>query len=612
MNTVYPYVTMTAGKRVGKIYLLDLTDENRIGRDGDCDIVVADPLSSRVHAIIVQEEDGWWFRDADSRNGSYVNGQKAEEARLVDGTVMRVGSTEFLFQIADQPPTTSSLTSGNITQTIIKDTPIGEENTGLTAWSDLDDSQHSRDLLLLYQLSLRLLRCDDPHEVIRVSLELVYERTQAGIVGFLWLNDEGELKLKQFLPDDAGDSVVLSDSLTKIVCHEQHAIWVADEGPGRSDGLEHFADAICVPLTHEKATLGAIHIYLDRGRFTQDDFEFAISLANVMVAALVRARQQATLQADHWRLVNNAAHFDELIGESQPMKDLKSKITRIAHATGCVLVRGASGSGKELVAGALHKASTRADRPMLSVNCAAMPADLMESQLFGHKKGAFTGADSDHVGWFEQADSGTLFLDEVGEMTLGGQAKLLRILEGHPFLPVGGTDEVQVDVRVIAATNRDLSELVREKTFREDLFYRLSVFELHIPPLRDRGEDLKLLTDHFFEHFKARHGRSTLQLGTVARDKLMAYNWPGNVRQLRNVIDSAVVLAEGEEIMPHDLGLRDAGIEEIDSLRIEFWERKLIGEALTRANGSVPEAAKLLGIGRATLYRKIDDYEIQR
>ncbi len=249
---------------------------------------------------------------------------------------------------------------------------------------------------------------------------------------------------------------------------------------------------------------------------------------------------------------------------------------------------------------------------MLSVNCAAIPRDLMESQLFGHKKGSFTGAENDHIGWFEQADTGTLFLDEVGELTLEGQAKLLRILEGHPFLPVGATKEVSVDVRVIAATNRDLREFVREKQFREDLYYRLSVFELYIPPLRERGSDIELLVNHFFDHFAKNHGRPDLKISPAAREKLLAYSWPGNVRQLRNVIDSAVVMAIDEEIVPDDLGLRDTGSGELDSLRIDHWERQLIQEALSRTSSNVPEAAKMLGIGRATLYRKIEEYGITR
>jgi Nif-specific regulatory protein len=278
-----------------------------------------------------------------------------------------------------------------------------------------------------------------------------------------------------------------------------------------------------------------------------------------------------------------------------------------------VLVRGESGTGKELVARAVHRASARSDRPMLSVNCAAMPRDLMESQLFGHKKGSFTGADADHVGLFQQAHTGTLFLDEVGEMTLDGQAKLLRILEGHPFLPVGSTKEVSADVRVIAATNRDLREFVRDGRFREDLYYRLSVFELYIPPLRERGSDIELLVNHFLEHFKRQHGRVGLALAPESRTTLLGYAWPGNVRQLRNVIDSAIVMSEGSQILPDDLGLRDAATgDQLESLRMDYWERKLIQEALKRTDGSVPEAAKLLGLGRATLYRKIEEHGIER
>ena len=309
----------------------------------------------------------------------------------------------------------------------------------------------------------------------------------------------------------------------------------------------------------ERTTLGAIHVYLEHGRFRQSDFDFIIAVANIVVIALVRARSTLSLDSDFQQLVAQSPGYDELIGESKPMLALQGEDRARGRAPGCVLIRGESGSGKELVARAIHRGSQRADRPMVSVNCAAIPADLMESQLFGHKAGSFTGADRDHAGFFQQADLGTLFLDEVGELTLEGQAKLLRILEGHPFLPVGATQEVSVDVRVIAATNQDLQVYVREKKFREDLYYRLSVFELHLPPLRDRGDDVGLLVDFFLDHFRRQHGRPKLKLSDAARAKLLAYRWPGNVRQLRNVIDSAVVLADGEEIQPHDLGLRDSG-----------------------------------------------------
>ena len=609
----YTYLTMTVGSRAGTHFLLDPTDENRIGRGTDCDIIVSDPLCSRTHAVLRREGDQWWIRDANSRNKLYVNGQKTDESQLIDGGNVRIGSTEFSFHLSDEPPTQATDHNLNLTQTIVKDTPVDPHDTGAFAISALRDPQHAQDLLLLHQVSIQLLGCKDPDEVVRVALSLLHDRTKAAVVGFLWVSDDGHLKPKLMIPEDTVGKVVLEEQLTELVCRQGRAVWIARQastkGPKR---LEHYADALCIPLIRDEATLGAIHLYREKERFRQSDFDFAISLANILVVALARARQEATLAADHQRLVAKSGTFDELVGDSKPMTDLKAKISRIARATGCVLVRGESGAGKELVARALHRGSSRSDRPMLSVNCAAVPANLLESQLFGHKKGAFTGADADHVGWFQQADTGTLFLDEVGEMALEGQAKLLRILEGHPFLPVGGTKEINVDVRVIAATNRDLREFVAERRFREDLYYRLTVFELYIPPLRERGADIERLVDFFLDHFKQAHGRTSLTLSDEARHKLLSYQWPGNVRQLRNVIDSAVVMAEGDAVQSEDLGLFDAGPARLESLRIDHWERKLMQEALSRTKGNIPEAAKMLGIGRATLYRKVEEYGIER
>ncbi len=611
---MFTYLTLRNGPRSGTSFILRPDTENRIGRGLDCHVVLNDPLSSRVHAVIEYREGMWCVRDAGSRNGTYVNGQKADEAQLAEGCHVKTGTTEFSFHQSETQPADVSTQDPALTQTIVRDTPVRSGVIPDNIFNKLEDPDSARDLLLLHQLSVKLLGIDDPDQVVRCSLDMLHDRTGASITGFLWLSDEGELKPKQLTPEDAVGRVSLSKSLTEMVCQRGRAVWIDNQSVSHNTAtLDHFADAICVPLLHDQVTLGAVHLYLEHGRFDQRDFELAIALANLLVVALVRARQQAILATQHSRLMAKSADFDELIGDSPVMEKLKSKIARVARATGCVLIRGESGAGKELVARAIHKTSARADRPMLSVNCAAMPRDLMESQLFGHKRGAFTGADSDHLGWFRQAHSGTLFLDEVGEMTLEGQAKLLRILEGHPFLPVGATEEVTVDVRVIAATNRDLREFVREKKFREDLFYRLSVFELLVPPLRDREGDLERLMQFFLDHFKLQHGRPQLRLSDDARARLLAYRWPGNVRQLRNVIDSAVVMAEADVIESGDLGLRDAGSDqELDSLRIDVWEQRLIKEAISRTQNNIPEAAKLLGIGRATLYRKIDDYGISR
>jgi two-component system, NtrC family, response regulator HydG len=614
---LYAFLTIVTGNRAGTNFPLDARRATSIGRGTDCHISVPDPLCSRVHATLTCTPDGWVIRDAESRNGTLVNGQKIDEATVVDGNTIRVGSHEFEFHESEEPPTAKG-DDPQLMQTIVQDMPIAVQETHEQALAGLPSTEQVKELMLLYQLCIKLLGCGDPNRVVEIALELLRKRTGASVVGFLSVDDEGGLQPKVVIPKDAAERVTLNQSLTELVSRQGHAVWVANQSS--KDGtkaLGHFADGVCAPLVRrnldgERATVGAIHVYLEDGRFRQSDFDFIISVANIVAIALVRARVLTTLQSNYQRLVEKSPGHDELIGNCAPMRDLKSKINRVARAPGCVLVRGESGSGKELVARAIHRASPRADRPMVSVNCAAIPDDLMESQLFGHKAGSFTGADRDHTGFFQQADLGTLFLDEVGEMTLEGQAKLLRILEGHPFLPVGATDEVSVDVRVIAATNQNLQTYVREKRFREDLYYRLSVFELHVPPLRERAEDIAQLVDFFLDQFRRLHGRPNVKLSESARAKLLAYRWPGNVRQLRNVLDSAVVLAEEDSIRPHDLALRDSGSSDLETLRIDEWERRLITEALTRTADNVPEAAKLLGIGRATLYRKIEQYHIER
>lgn len=614
---MYAYLTILSGSQSGTNFPLDPSRETLLGRGTDCHITVPDPMCSRVHAIVSCEEERWTIRDDESRNGTMVNGQKVEQATVGDGHVIRIGSSEFELHLSDEPATADT-DDVTLTQTIVQDMPIAVQQSNQEVLAALPTPEQVQELVLLYQLSIHLLGCENPEEVTQVSLELLRERTKAAVVGFLWVDDQQQLVPKIVIPADKSEHVALSKSLTELVLTQGHAIWVANQSAGTKQSEScTFADAVCAPLVHkdhegERRTLGAIHVYLEAGRFRQSDFDFIIAVANLAVIALVRARTEVSLRSDYRRLVSTSPGYDELIGESRVMRELKSKIERVSTAPGGVMVRGESGVGKELVARAIHHQSPRADRPMIAVNCAAIPEDLMESQLFGHQAGAFTGADYDHTGYFQQADLGTLFLDEVGELPLEGQAKLLRILEGHPFLPVGATKEVTVDVRVIAATNQDLQIYVREKKFREDLYYRLSVFELHLPPLRDRGEDIGLLVDFFLQHYRMERGRPELGMSDKARQQLLAYRWPGNVRQLRNVIDSAVVLAEEEEIRPCDLGLRDSGGETLDSLKIEHWERKLILEALQRAGGSVPEAAKLLGIGRATLYRKIEIYHIDR
>lgn len=612
------YLTVRSGPEAGCQFPLNTTRPVHIGRGSSCEIMLTDPVCSRYHAVVYFEDDRWQVRDTKSRNGMLVNGQKTDHAALLDQSVLQVGGTEL--QLVE--PSSDGHGESMLTQTIQLDRPMTEltGDLALAPEDPLRQTAQAGHLLDLYQLSLNLLRSGDAAEVTGNAIDLLRDKTNADVLAILWDLGTGKLTPERVTPPQA-KSVHLRDDLTRRVIRHGEAIWIQDRsmenplvGPAAdlAEPGQDWSDAICVPLLSDESRVGVLHLYRERKQFSKSDFELAVAAGRLLGAALARLRRQRSLEAEQQRLAERNADMDELIGESRPITKLKEKIKKVARANGSVLIRGESGSGKELVARALHRASPRDERPLLSVNCAAIPRELMESQLFGHRKGAFTGADADHIGWFQQAHTGTLFLDEIGELTLDGQAKLLRILEGHPFLPVGATEEVMADVRVIAATNRDLASFVREKRFREDLYYRLSVFELTVPPLRDREEDLGLLVDYFLNHFRRQHGRPQLTLSEAARDCLLQYPWPGNVRQLRNVIDSAVVMAEDPAIEPEDLGLRDAGMSTIDTLRIDHWEKRLIRKALQRANGHVPDAAKLLGVSRATAYRKISEYHIDR
>jgi Nif-specific regulatory protein len=609
------YLAVTRGNDLGARFPLNRTLENRIGRGLECQVQISDPLSSRVHATMVYEGGQWRVIDAESRNGTLVNGSRIDSAILANGHKIRIGNTEFQF-VDDTITDDLTLERINLSHDLVAiDGTKGSAGlvTGMSAFESLRNAGRAEDLSDLHQLSVRCISLSESEELARLALEVIRSRTQATLAAFLIANEYGGLDVHSQIPSASDNSFPLSDQLTDMVCKHSQAVWMKKESQATAEGPKrHYADAICVPLIDVHRTIGAVHLYRDKHVFESHAFEFAIAASSILSAALVRARSAESLRMHHDRIAVKNAAFDELLGESKVMSDLKERLTRVARASGSILIRGESGSGKELVARAIHRASPRANVPMLSVNCAAIPSELMESQLFGHMRGAFTGADKDHIGWFQQANNGTLFLDEIGEMTLDGQAKLLRILEGHPFLPVGGRKEIRVDVRVLAATNRDLREFVAEKRFREDLFYRLSVFELLVPPLRQRGEDIGLLIDHFFDHFSRQHGRSGLKLSPSARGVLLQYAWPGNVRQLRNVIDSAVVLAVGNEIRPSDLTLHEARSESMDTLNIEEWEQRLIREALRRTRGSIPESSELLGISRATLYRKLEVYSIQR
>src|SRR5579885_2763366 len=327
-----------------------------------------------------------------------------------------------------------------------------------------------------------------------------------------------------------------------------------------------------------------------------------------------RAFEFLRLELENRRLREELGHRYQVLGDSVPMKALRQQIALAAPTNGRVLIYGESGTGKELVAHALHAASLRSREPFVEVNCAAIPEELIESELFGHVKGSFTGASEDKIGKFQKADNGTLFLDEVGDMSLRTQAKVLRFLDEQRFEPVGALESIQVDVRVVASTNKNLEEEIERGNFREDLFYRLNVIPFHVPPLRERVEDIRLLADHFLREFTTAYGRKPKELTEEALQAIEEYPWPGNVRELRNLMERIVIMNPQTRIdashMPLDRSRRavfDRPMDRFGSLQEvrEAAERDYILKKLDEAKGNVTRAAELLGLERSHLYRKM-------
>ncbi len=379
----------------------------------------------------------------------------------------------------------------------------------------------------------------------------------------------------------------------------------------------HTETILCVPLTAPNGDrLGAFELLNKHdGAFTLDDQRGLVELAAYAAVALANTQQFERLISRQQRLVEQAAQDAMLVGESPAVQAVRSTIGRVADTDLAILILGENGTGKEVVARSLHYQSRRRDEPFVAVNCAALAETLLESELFGHEKGAFTDAHESRAGKFELASGGTLFLDEVGDMSLSGQAKLLRVLEEKTIVRVGGSRSIHTDVRVLAATNQNLAELVRSKRFREDLYFRLNVVTLDLPPLRERGDDVLLLAEHFLQQFCRRAGRRVPKFAAAARKRLFSHAWPGNVRELRNLMERLVYLTTGDRVEADDLafilspgggdsgGVVEVGLPLGDATR--RFQQHYIQQSIDRARGNVSQAAKTLGVHRSNLYRKM-------
>ena len=407
----------------------------------------------------------------------------------------------------------------------------------------------------------------------------------------------------------------VSDYVSNEVLASREAVLAEDVARDRHlrsrESLKDLAltSLICAPVLHGNRVLGLIHLYCSEPHRALDaeDLEFTVAVAKQLGHAVYQMRLRESLTAENRSLRAELRVESELVGASPALREVESQIGRVAGTNAVCLIRGESGSGKELVARALHASSHRKDGPLICLNCAAITESLLESELFGHEKGSFTGATEKKVGKFEAANHGTIFLDEIGEMAVGAQAKLLRVLEGHPFERVGGGTPIKVDVRVVAATNQPLEQAVRDGRFRRDLFFRLQVVEIRVPPLRERKTDIPLLAEHFLRKFVRETGRRIRGFTPAALAKMTEYQWPGNVRELRNVIERAVALGQGPVLDINDIWLsslevntpsREGDAPPYEALPLEEVEKRHILHTLAHTDWNKSQAAAILNIER--------------
>ena len=659
------YLVIRDGTKWSDVFRLIPGRTVTIGRANTNQIVIKEEQASRQHCEIFQNDGRWVVRDLQSRNGTAIGEDRLMGDKVLDpGDTIQIAKTQLEFvhdlstaysnkkkggggpetmaglEISEDDPTLTELVAEPTTIThrrgktrFLADTDHGEDTTSSTGLA-----------AKLCRLGYELANQTTIRSIARRALEGLFEGANCDAGAVLILprgkrtNPEpDDLEIVAWKSVDKPNYQRVSTFLANQAMRNGEAILARDIqddsalGIRDSKGEIQATSVICAPIRHNNRTIGLVHLYSTRGDgfLDPEDLEYTLAVAeNVALAMRTRLREQKLVEdLDKTRneidqLREQLGEESEIVGSSPAMLHVHQQIARAAPSNATVLIRGESGVGKELVARAVHYASPRRNSAFVCLNCAALSETLLESELFGHERGAFTGATDRKLGKFEAADKGTLMLDEIGEMSPSIQAKFLRVLEGHPFERVGGSKAISVDVRVIAATNRDLEQAVREKLFRKDLYFRLHVVQVDVPPLRKRPEDIPELADFFLQKFNLTTGRRVQGFSKSAMGQLKSYRWPGNVRELKNVIERAVVLARTEMIEIDELMLSnlatasesqmDMGQPVYQPISLAEMERHHILATLKATGWNKSRTAKILGIERSTLDRKIRRYEIKR
>ncbi len=672
-SSAIAYLVIRDGNKWSDVFRLIPGRTVTIGRSPTNQIVIKEEQASRKHAEIFMNDGKWTVRDLKSRNGTAVGENRVTgDWDLAPGDVIWIANTQMAFvhdlTSAYDRKIFSRVEIGpeTITGLEVDDEPTMSEipmepatithrrqKTKFLVDDEGDDGEFIESIpkvgiaaTKLCRLAFELANETTARGIARMALESLIDDTHVDAGAVLMIPkshprtvDPRKLEIIGWRSENRPEYQRVSKFLAETVLRDGEAVLARDIQDDStlslrdSKGEIHATSVICAPIRVNGRNIGLVHLYSTRpeGLLDPDDLEFTLAVAETMGLALRTRYRERKLVDDLTRTRSEINELreklgveSEIVGSSTAMLKVHQQIARSAPTRAIVLIRGESGVGKELVARAIHFTSPRKSKPFVCLNCAALSESLLESELFGHERGAFTGATERKLGKFEAADTGTLMLDEIGEMSSAIQAKFLRVMEGHPFERVGGNKPIKVDTRLIAATNRDLEKEVKAGRFRKDLFFRLHVLQIEVPPLRHRPEDVLELAEYFLKKYKLETGRKITGFSQAALDQLVRYRWPGNVRELRNVVERAVVLAVGTEIQFDELlltNLATASESQMDMghLTTEYQpfslaevEEHHVEATLVATDWNKSRAAQILGIERSTLDRKIKKYQIQK
>ena len=608
-------IRAASGPLKGAILRLTEADEVTIGRHSSNYLCIPDLTVSRHHCVIKPESQGYALCDLESNNGTLLNGSPIRNAVLKDGDAIGIGNTVFEFSV--KKSTLAVTITGNVreenlsahsTVQLSPDSLIGMPG-------EIASSKYrSREMAVLARLGTLLSPLRDAEQLARDLLQFIAEVMPADEVALLPPSITEPAASGWNRQRNALTTFRISRPIVEQVFREGAVVLSEDAETGRT------VPVLAGPLVATGGVQGIVYVRsLDPARkFGRNDVEFLSAISGYIALALESKGRLAYLENENRSLREEVKLEHEMVGQCDAMRAVYKKIARIAPTDATVLIRGDTGTGKELAARAIHRNSPRAAQPFAAINCALLGQTLLESELFGHEKGSFTGAVTQKKGKLELADGGTVFLDELGELPEATQSMLLRVLQERTFHRVGGTRPIQVDIRIVAATNKDLEKGIEEKTFREDLYYRINVVSLSLPRLAQRIEDIPLLVRHFLRRASEKNKRAVTKISPQALAYLQSYAWPGNVRELENAIEHAVVFGCTDEVQPEDLpetitdNVRPAGITGMNYHEaVRDAKRQIVMNAIRQSNGNYTEAAKVLQIHPNNLHRLIRDLDLK-